>query len=399
MDHAPPPPPISLYAHVPFCASECSYCYYVKAVGRDASAREAYVAALGEELRTRWEPFVGRRVSSVYIGGGTPSILGRVEIESLARHLCVAADLRDVAEVTFEMNPSVSSRGQLELLRGLGINRVSFGLQTVDDGALRNLARGVPGRGTVPTLRRNVAWAREAGIPNLNVDLLLGIPGETDASVLAGVALVVEEEIPHVSLYPLQVGPGTNLFARLMLGQDSVPPEGERQSRYANAIEVLEAAGYQRSGIAHWVRHPTFQCKHHQEVWDAQDLLGIGASAQSWEGGRFRRNADSIEDYIRGTHRPSVELVLSQGDQVRRWALMQLTRKLGFSNGRFVERWGADAWAFLDPELDHLARHGLVERAGDGVVVPLAARSRTRELVSQLRFDHADYIGRGAHLR
>lgn len=289
------PPAPGLYLHVPFCRHRCGYCDFNVATGHDAAQRAAYLDALTARLRTVAEAgpaavaptdaSVGEwgELGSIFVGGGTPSQLTGAQLTVLfdaARHaLPVAGD----AEISVEANPEDVDVGWAAALAGAGVTRVSLGAQSFDAGVLAFLDRRHD-PGTVP---RAVAALREGGIAQVNLDVIYGTPGESEASWQATIDACLALEPDHVSGYALTLSQGTPYWRDVTLGRRPAPDEEVAVDRMDALASRLAAAGYERYEVSNWAR-PGARCRHNLATWRGGDYLGIGAGAHGhWQGRRW----------------------------------------------------------------------------------------------------------------
>ena len=293
----------SLYLHIPFCRHRCAYCDFNTYAGQD-SAIPAYVDALIAEAAgvagAAATDGAGEHlpVQTIFFGGGTPSLL---PAESLARILGAIREgyaVAETAEITLEANPGTVTAGYLEALRGLGINRISFGMQSADPFELRQLERQHDPLDVI----RAVAWARQAGFEQINLDLIYGLPDqaiETWAHTLE-FALALRPE--HLSLYALTIEEGTPLYRWASRGLVSQPDPDRAADMYELASERLDRAGFTQYEISNWAtRSPDgtlLSCQHNLTYWRNQPYLGIGAGAHGYAGGYRTANVNGIASYI-----------------------------------------------------------------------------------------------------
>ena len=279
---------LSVYLHVPFCATRCGYCdfntYTAGELGAAASAESWLDAALAEiDLAAKVLAANGdsRQVATVFVGGGTPSLVGA---DPLARLLDAVRDrfgLRADAEVTTEANPESTDPALLAGLRAAGFTRLSLGLQSTSIRVLRVLDRThTPGRAL-----QVVGWARSAGFDHVNLDLIYGAPGESDAEFIDSLLAAVASGADHVSAYSLIVEPGTRLAVRVRRGE--VPPvdDDELADRYEAADDLFAAAGLHWYEVSNWARTPADACRHNVGYWRGDDWWGAGPGAHSHVGG------------------------------------------------------------------------------------------------------------------
>jgi len=273
-----------LYVHLPFCASRCGYCGFVVEVGALAR-RDAYLAAVRTELATE-HPRLGS-LETVYLGGGTPTLMRPARIAALLDDL--APLLSAGAEVSIEANPETVDREALARLRDAGVTRISLGAQSFQPRLLAALDRSA----SPDQVRRAVACAEQTGFASVSVDLLFGVPGQTTAELEADLAEALALGVDHISWYELEIKPDTAL-ARMGA---RLPDEDWAADAYETVVARLESAGYRWYETANFAR-PGHECRHSLAYWSARDYVGLGAGAVSTVDGVRWRNATGLGAYI-----------------------------------------------------------------------------------------------------
>ncbi len=277
--------PFGFYVHVPFCVTRCGYCdfnTYTAAELRGVSRASYADTAIAEiRLARRVLGDADLPVETVFVGGGTPTLLpaedlGRI-LEAIGKEFGLAPD----AEVTTEANPETVDPAYLDHLRAEGFTRVSFGMQSAREHVLAVLDRThTPGRP-----QECVRWAREAGFEHVNLDLIYGAPGETDADWQASVEAALAAGPDHVSAYALIVEEGTRLAARVRRGEIAAPDDDAMADRYLAAERTLSAHGLRWYEISNWAADDAARCRHNLLYWTGGDWWGIGPGAHSHVGG------------------------------------------------------------------------------------------------------------------
>ena len=278
-------PGFGIYVHVPFCASRCDYCDFATWTDR-AHLINAYVDACVADVQRR-APHVPA-ATSVFFGGGTPSLL---PADELARVLAAIPRTRD-AEVTVECNPDSVDAAKLAVYRAAGVTRVSFGVQSMRTHVLAALGR----THDPANVTRAIASARSAGFESFNVDLIFGAPGATVDDWRATLDAVVALDPPHVSAYALTVEPATPLGRRVAAGAEG-PDDDDQATKYELTDELLTAAGLGWYEISNWAR-PGHECRHNLLYWEQGDYCGIGCAAHSHAHGTRWWNVRTPERYI-----------------------------------------------------------------------------------------------------
>ena len=293
-----------VYVHVPFCLTRCHYCDFVTYTGMEG-LRRPYAAALGEEaamVATTLGP-EPPEVTSVFVGGGTPTLLPPGDLGRLLARLRELLPFAPGAEVTVEANPETVDAAMAEGLAAAGVTRVSMGAQSFDDGVLAALGR-VHDAGRVAAA---VAALRGAGVPALNLDLIYGGPGEDAGSWAATLEAAIALEPEHLSAYALTIEPATKFGRLVAAGRMAEPGEDDLADRYDTACAVLAAAGYHHYEVSNWAR-ATHASRHNLTYWRRGRYLGLGAGAHEFDGATRRWNVDGVPAYlaaIRDQRRPT----------------------------------------------------------------------------------------------
>ncbi|MCK9876432.1 radical SAM family heme chaperone HemW [Frankia sp. AgPm24] len=282
--------PFGVYIHVPYCAARCGYCDFNTYTAADLGGAlvssvglTTFVDIAGAEIRLARRVLgeVGRPVSTIFLGGGTPTLLSPADLARLPRLIADEFGLAADAEVTTEANPESVDPAQLEQLRAAGYTRISFGMQSDRPHVLAALdRRHTPGR-----VSEVMRWARKAGFEQVSLDLIYGAPGESDADWLASLRAAVDLGPDHVSAYALTVEDGTKLARRVRRGELLEPDDDLLADRYVLADEVLGAAGLANYEVSNWARDPAARCQHNLGYWRGDNWWGFGPGAHSHVGG------------------------------------------------------------------------------------------------------------------
>ncbi|GAB3204943.1 coproporphyrinogen III oxidase, anaerobic [Marinactinospora thermotolerans DSM 45154] len=283
--------PFGVYVHVPFCVTRCGYCDFNTYTASELRSRDGSVTASREtyaDLAIAELRFARRvlgtgdvPVSTVFVGGGTPTLLDPADLGRVLAAIDAEFGLAPGAEVTTEANPETVDRDSLGRLREAGFTRISFGMQSARPHVLAVLERAhSPGRP-----ERCVAWAREAGFDHVNLDLIYGTPGEDDADWKESLQAAIAAGPDHVSAYSLIVEEGTRLAARVRRGELAAPDDDAMADRYLMADELLAAAGYHWYEVSNWARSRSARSRHNLLYWTGGDWWGVGPGAHSHVGG------------------------------------------------------------------------------------------------------------------
>ena len=280
---------LELYVHIPFCVKKCSYCDFLSAPATEQT-KEAYMAALFAEIGGRAKDYKERIVTSIFIGGGTPSLLSGDSIRQLMEHIREGFRLAPDAEITMEVNPGTVTAEKLTAFYEAGINRLSIGMQSAQEQELKILGRIHDFDGFCQVYREAV----EAGFTNINVDVMSGLPGQTLASYKDTLEKVLRlEPMPqHISAYSLIVEEGTPFAAMADRGELPLPEEDTERAMYEETIEVLAGYGFHRYEISNYALDG-YECRHNVGYWIRRDYLGFGIGAASLiDNVRFQNGRD-----------------------------------------------------------------------------------------------------------
>ena len=287
-----------LYLHIPFCKSRCIYCGFYSTT-LSSTWQDRYVEALCREMEMRGKTITesgdGERIETIYLGGGTPSLLTADNLQRLFAAIGLHYDVSALQEVTIECNPDDVTASFVEELPQLGINRTSLGIQTFSDERLRFLHR----RHTAQQAVKAVHRLRQAGIANISIDLIFGFPGQTLDQWLTDIQQAIALQPQHISAYSLMIEEGTPLFEQMQddtWKKKSCDDELSRQM-YEALIDRLAAAGYEHYEISNWCM-PGFHSRHNSSYWNQTPYIGIGAAAHSYDGKTRSWNISDLRKYV-----------------------------------------------------------------------------------------------------
>lgn len=347
-----------VYLHIPFCKRKCSYCDFASYAGREESM-ESYIDALGLECLVRGQEQVLRygRPATAYLGGGTPSVLTEGCLETLLT--IVRTVFGEPDEFTCEANPGTLTESKLALLRKLGVNRLSLGIQSFDDALLQRLGRIHTGA----EAREAVAMVRAADFQNLSLDLMYGLPGQTLAGLQADVGEALALEPEHISIYGLQVEDGTPFAVEQQAGTLGLPEEAAVEEMYDYLTEALPEAGYRRYEISNFAR-PGRESRHNLGYWQDIPYLGLGAAAHSYLEGQRYENVAVLDEYIsilQQKHLPlRSEETMTPARHMEEYAFLALRTVQGIDKRKFKETFGQDLRKVYGKKISRLVRRGLL---------------------------------------
>lgn len=360
-----------LYIHIPFCLSKCAYCDFYSST--DLTLIPDFLAALRCEMRLNKD--FTRAFDTVYIGGGTPSILTPTDLERLVGDIRTAFAITQNAEITLEANPGDFTSGRLEALRRAGVNRLNIGCQSFDDDTLAFLGRRHRARQALEAIH----MARNAGFNNLGIDFIYGLPdpsGDAFANWLTTLRTALSFHPEHLSCYQLTIEKDTSL-ADLRRKNDIVLPDLDLQARYfSRTAEILEEAGYLHYEVSNFARESRFRSRHNSMYWNHTSYLGLGPAAHSFDGRQRRWNHRSATAYLKDLavgKPPMADSELLSDEQLRLEALfLGLRTQRGIHLADFKWRYGQDLLVEKREILTSLMKDKLVE-VRDGFLIPTRA--------------------------
>lgn len=262
--------PLSLYVHFPWCARKCPYCDFNSHEFGEGIPEAAYIQALLADLEQHLGEIWGRRVDTIFIGGGTPSLISPEGLDELLAQLRARLPIRPDAEITMEANPGTAEQGRFRAYREAGVNRLSLGIQSFEDAKLAALGRIHDGRQAL----KAVEAAQQAGFTRLNLDLMFGLPGQSTAQAMADLRQALAQGLKHLSWYQLTLEPNTAFAHR----PPELPDEDRLWAIQSEGEELLNAAGLYAYEVSAWSLADE-QCRHNLNYWQFGDYLGIGAGA------------------------------------------------------------------------------------------------------------------------
>lgn len=286
------PPARHLYIHIPFCPAKCPYCAFVTHIG-SLKLVGPYLEAVQAEMMRAARLSLAADLDTVYLGGGTPSLLTGEEIAVLLQRASSVFSLSPAVEITVEAQPSTVTPESLREYRDAGVTRLSFGVESLDTSTLAALRRGYDRAG----VKRAVDTAREAGFEDISGDLIYGLPGQTAGRWAEDLETLLALELPHISLYPLSVEAGTEYALLQRRGRLRVPEEETVVGMYETACELLRGAGYEHYELANWAR-PGHRCRHNLAYWRRVPYLGVGVGAHSYLPPFRTENISGVKRYI-----------------------------------------------------------------------------------------------------
>jgi len=352
----------SLYLHVPFCKRKCDYCDFPSYAGKENLIPE-YLEALKAELGYYSSVYDKPSIGTIYVGGGTPTLLSEDQISSLFEAIRKDFDVLPGSEITSEANPGTVTKEKLRALMNCGANRISLGAQTFNNDLLKKLGR--------IHLEHEITEAfgliREAGFKNVNLDLIFALPGGSLKDWQGSLVKTVKLNPEHISTYNLQIEEGTPLYIEKLEGALLLPGEEDELKMYQIAIAFLNENGYRQYEISNFAREG-FECAHNTAYWTMKEYIGIGAGAHSFINNTRTENTPFIEKYLSGDFSSiKTEHVNTKKESMQEMIFLGLRMMKGFNLNDFTGRFGIGFREIYKKEIEELTNDHLIEMAGKNV--------------------------------
>lgn len=349
-------PEAHIYVHVPFCVRKCPYCsFFSVPYSQEAGGR--YLEALRRELAGRLKPAAGPK--TIYIGGGTPTALSSSELSELLRVVLAEVSDENLEEFTIEVNPGTLDARKTAALADGGVNRVSFGVQSFDNAKLQLLGRIHDGDSAKEALRS----LRDAGFDNLGIDLIYGVPGDTQESWLKDIEEALALAPGHISTYCLSIEQGTRFARDFERGAICLPGEEVQRNMYYLTADALAAGGYEHYEISNFAL-PGLRSRHNEATWRYETYAGFGPSAASFDGVSRRRNAADLGRYCEDPVGAAETEMLESSTKAAEVMMLALRTREGITEAQFEERCGLGLRDTFGASLEALESQGVVEKSG-----------------------------------
>ncbi|HUF48405.1 MAG TPA: coproporphyrinogen-III oxidase family protein [Vicinamibacterales bacterium] len=363
LDHAPAPVPLGLYLHIPFCRKRCHFCYFRVYTDKNARDVETYLDLVAREwdLLASRRALEGRTIDFVYFGGGTPSFLSTTQLSSLVARLTASTPWTSAEEITFECEPGTISEAKLDVIRDLGVTRLSLGVENFDDHLLELNGRAHRS----PEIDRSYAYARSLGFPQINIDLIAGMLGETESNWRDNIRRTIDMAPDSVTIYQMELPYNTTISGDLLEGRGQfthkVAPWDTRRRWVEEAFAALEGAGYTIGSAYTAVRDPgTTKFLYRDRLWEGADLAALGVASFGHINGVHLQNLDTWEAYAAAIDAGQLPLGRSYrptpDERLIREVILQLKRG-AIRPGYFQDKFGVDVterfaavWASIDQD-------------------------------------------------
>ena len=360
--------PLSLYVHFPWCVKKCPYCDFNSHALRDDLPERAYVDALIRDLHQQLAQLPGRMIQTVFMGGGTPSLISPAEIRRLMDALINSGYLTKAAEVTMEANPGKLDETFFEEYLLAGINRLSIGVQSFDNGALKKIGRIHNAEQALSAINR----AKQAGFKRINLDLMYGLPGQSVLASRRDIEIAIAQEVSHLSVYQLTIEPNTEFAVHT----PKLPDSEQYWDMHEQAQAVLQTAGFEQYEVSAYTKNSA--CQHNLNYWQFGDYLAIGAGAHGKlsgldETGKFHikryANFRHPKDYLKAMNANAFvahSKTVADNERDLEFLMNALRLRSGFDLSTYLAHTHGDTQALLE-KLDQFMSKGWLERQGETI--------------------------------
>lgn len=376
---------LGLYIHIPFCVKKCAYCDFLSWSG-DKEQRVDYVRALEQEILSYKNFAEDYQVTTLYFGGGTPSVLEGELLERIMEAIRRTFQIEEKAEVTLEMNPGTALKEKLELYKKLGINRLSMGIQSVKNENLKLLGR----IHTYEDFLESYCMAREAGFDNLSGDLISSLPGQTLAEWKEELKILMETPLEHVSVYQLIIEEGTEFYKKYGECEELLPDEETSREIYLWTGKYLKSRGFEQYEISNYAREGK-QSAHNLRYWERKDYLGLGLGGASMIRNMRMSNTRDWDKYMAycrdpGKIREEVE-VLEESGQMEEFMFLGLRKTRGISKKEFRRTFGKDIDLVYEKTLEKYLKNGMLQESGDRIFLSEEGILLSNQVFADFLFD------------
>ncbi|MBU3195790.1 radical SAM family heme chaperone HemW [Clostridium algidicarnis] len=347
---------ISLYIHIPFCKSKCWYCDFPSFCGKD-NLMDSYMEALGKEIDAKVLQY---NIRTIFIGGGTPTYLPLKMLEDLKAHI-KKLNLTPNVEFTVECNPGTLDKEKLELLKDMGVNRLSIGLQAYNDSLLKEIGR----IHNVDEFLKNYELARSIGFENINIDLMFALPNQTSELWKESLIKVAKLNPEHISAYSLILEEDTRFYDLNNKGTLNLPEEHVERGMYESLLSILKDFGYNQYEISNFSKKGR-ECRHNMVYWSMDEYIGVGSSSASYIESIRYKNVESVEEYIqkintnKETYKEKHKNLIKE--DVEEFMFMGLRKTKGVKEKEFLDRFGKDIDSYYKDTINKYINVKLLKR-------------------------------------
>lgn len=345
---------IGIYIHIPFCKQKCIYCDFISYSNKN-NLIEEYIATLKQEIKEKSERLSEYEITTIYIGGGTPSYIKSKHIVEILEIIKQNYNISKNAEITIEVNPGTATKEKLEAYINVGINRMSIGLQSCNDNILKTIGR----IHSYEEFLNTYTMAQEVGFTNINVDLMIGLPNQTLKNVKESLENISKLNPNHISVYSLIVEEATLIERKIENGELELPSEELERKQYWQVKRTLEKLGYKHYEISNFSK-PGYESKHNVNCWEQKEYLGFGVAAHSYINNKRVSNVETIEEYLQ-KNEPIIHETQNLENQKKEYMLLGIRKIEGIKISQFKNKFGSNPIMEFKDELNKLVQEKLIE--------------------------------------
>lgn len=341
-----------LYIHIPFCVKKCRYCDFVSYTNRETAFHD-YISSVIEEM----DEYADSEIDTAFIGGGTPTILPAEEIKRLLDTCFKKFKFSTDYEFTAEANPGTLDDEKIHALLDGGVNRISVGVQSFNDGELRKIGRIHDAKTAY-----NTTWKlSEAGFSNINIDLMTALPDQTMASLANTLDAAVKLPVTHISAYSLIIEDGTPIAKEYHDGELTLPDEDADREMYEYTIKTLAKNGFNQYEISNFAKQGC-ECRHNIKYWQCREYIGLGAAAHSYLNGKRFYNTSELSEYMSENRHTNDIITLTEQDKISEFMIMGLRMNIGISENEFKKRFKKSIDDVYKAEIEKFIEYGFLVR-------------------------------------
>lgn len=345
---------LGIYVHIPFCKQKCSYCDFISYSNKN-NLVDKYIEKLKKEIKEKTENLNEYEVTTIYIGGGTPSYIEGTHITEILDVIKNNYNIKKDAEITIEVNPRTAIKEKLEAYVKSGIKRISIGLQSCNAHLLKMLGR----IHTFEEFLNTYKLAKETGFTNINVDLMIGLPNQTLEDVTDSLRKIVNLNPNHISVYSLIIEDGTPIEKKIDRGELELPDEGLERKEYWEVKRTLEKFGYKHYEISNFAKEG-YESKHNVNCWEQKEYIGFGVAAHSYINQTRFSNVENLEEYLENKEH-IIHEIQDVETQKKEYMLLGLRKIDGVKISSFKNKFGTNPIIEFKDELSKLVKEGLLE--------------------------------------
>lgn len=376
---------LGLYVHIPFCVRKCEYCDFLSwSAGEEE--REQYVNALLSEIESYRDFVKGYRVSTIFVGGGTPSVLRPKQMERILQKIYEVFELEKRPEITIEVNPGTVDEEKLQCYKANGVNRLSMGLQSVKDEKLRLLGR----IHTYQEFAESYELARKVGFDNISIDLISSVPGQTLQEWKEELEIAAVQNPEHISVYQLIIEEGTPFYEKYAEHPELLPDEETSREIYLWTGRFLKEAGYEQYEISNYAK-PGKESRHNLKYWERGDYLGLGLGAASMVRNIRMSNTKDMKTYLERCDKPKIMRedvqFLEEPRQMEEFMFLGLRKTRGVSKKEFRRIFGREMDMVYEKALHKCLENGMLLEHKDRIFLSEEGTLLSNMVLSEFLFD------------